>query len=96
MLQLILEIIGNVNLLLGSLAVVSAFAMLGYLKKNGLAPSRLVSFDPLIILEYPKHTKSTNGRIGIWFWIFICSSVLLLVSGITELVLSLVAGPKTL
>lgn len=86
---MILELIENANLIFLGIAVISVFSMLSYLKKRGIASSRIVSFNPLILLEYPKHTKATYGRVGIWFWIFVCSFSLLIMTGITELILFL-------
>ncbi len=86
---MILRIIEQVNLVLLAIAVISGFAMLGYLKNKGIAKSRIIALNPLILTEYIRITKQEKGKIGIWFWLFIISLSLLIVFGITELVVNL-------
>jgi len=84
-----LKIVENVNLLLLAVVVISGFAMLGYLKDKGIAKSRIIALNPLILFEYVKITKEKTGKIGKWFWSFLISLGLLIVFGITELVINL-------
>jgi hypothetical protein len=87
---MILKIIENINLILLAVAVISGFAMLGYLKDEGIARSRIIALNPLIFTEYIKITKEKTGKIGKWFWSFVVSLGLLIVFGITELVVTLI------
>ncbi len=86
---MILRIIEQVNLLLLAIAVISGFAMLSYLKDKGIAKSRIVALNPLILTEYVRITRQEKGKIGSWFWLFITSLSLLIVFGITELIVYL-------
>ena len=94
MLRLIFEMAEYVSLISLVIAVLSAFAMLEYLKKKGIVSSRIANINPLILLEYPRLTKLSDGRIGVWFWVFVCSILLLFVSGIIELILYISQSAK--
>ncbi len=75
-----------------ALSVAFSFAMIrSYLASNKLAKYKMYYWNPISFFEkYIAHTKEQNGKIGVWFWIFIYSFAAVLLIGLTEGILELI------
>jgi hypothetical protein len=59
----------------------SLMYMANYLYRLRIIKHRLIGIRPdVVVIEYCKATKNRNGRIGIWFWLIICSFAIFLLS----------------
>lgn len=84
--QKILDIIRYVNLIGLCLIVFSCFRMLHYLCQKGFEKSSLYSLNVFFLTKYIKLTRAENGKVGVWFKVFLIAVALTIVSGIlTEL-----------
>jgi hypothetical protein len=71
------------------LVAFSFAAIKSYLTKRGLVKFRLVYCNPVSFFSaYINDTLKNEGKIGIWFWVFISSFCALLFAGLIDLVVT--------
>ena len=87
----------NINSIIGWIAFMalilsfySVMYMNDYLYRKGLVKHKLfiVRLD-VVFIEYYKISIKEYGHAGVWFWIFIYSFIIMIISGMTSLGLSL-------
>lgn len=70
-----------------AMIIFSGFRMLNYLHFQKKEKSAIYSFNPLVIFDYAALTKKENGKIGIWFKIFVVSIIFTITLGISLVLL---------
>jgi hypothetical protein len=78
--------LGVVQVLLAIFMIFSAWNMIDYAYKKSRTKDYWV-MNPIMIIEYVFITRTESGKIGKWFWIFLCSVLLLVGTSIIDIII---------
>jgi hypothetical protein len=77
--------LGAVQVILLIFIIFSSWNMIDYVhRKQG--DKEYCFMNPVLIIEYIWITRAELGKVGKWFWIFLCSVIALIGTSVTDII----------